>query len=164
MYQEDMLEKIQNDIKDAMRAHDELKLSVLRMLSAAIHNREIEKKSRGGEAVLTDDEIIAVIRSEVKKRRDAVEGFTKGGRMNMAEKEQMESKILESYMPQESADEEIEKIVKEVIASMSEDIIKPFDQAQGKNFGKIMGAVMKKIGGLASGDKVKAVVEKFLVK
>jgi len=93
-----MLDKIQNDIKDAMRAKDELRLSVLRMLSSAIHNREIEKKTKSGEPELSDEEILAVIRSEVKKRRDAVDGFTKGGRMDMAEKEQAESKILDSII------------------------------------------------------------------
>ncbi|HCE86330.1 MAG TPA: aspartyl-tRNA amidotransferase [Candidatus Jacksonbacteria bacterium] len=150
-----MLDKIQNDIKDAMRAKDELRLSVLRMLSSAIHNREIEKKTKSGEPELSDEEILAVIRSEVKKRRDAVDGFTKGGRMDMAEKEQAESKILESYLPQELSDEEIEKIVKEVIMSMGE--------VTAKDFGKVMGMVIKKIGGQAGGNRVSAMVKKLLI-
>lgn len=149
-----MKEKIQNDIKDAMRAKDELRLSVLRMLSAAIHNREIEKKSKSGAAELTDEEIVAVIRFEVKKRRDAVEGFTKGGRQDSADKEAQESKILESYLPQELSDEEIEKIVKEVIVSLGD--------ATMNEFGKVMGAVMKKTGGRASGDRVSGAVKKWL--
>ena len=150
-----MLDKIQNDIKDAMRAKDELRLSVLRMLSAAIHNREIEKKAKSGEPALSDEGIVAVIRSEVKKRRDAVDGFTKGGRMDMAEKERAESKILESYLPQELSDEEIEKIVKEVVVSMGE--------VTAKDFGKVMGMVIKKIGGQAGGNRVSAMVKKLLI-
>lgn len=147
-------QKIQQDIKDAMRAKDELRLSVLRMLSAAMHNREIEKKSKSGAAELTDEEIVVVIRSEVKKRRDAVDSFTKGGRQDLAEKEAAESKILESYLPPEPSDEEIEKIVKEIVASMGEVTM--------QEFGKVMGTVMKKVGVQASGDRVSSVVKKLL--
>ncbi len=137
-----------------MRAKNELKLSVLRMLSAAMHNRELEKRARTGKPEeLSEEEVGAVIRSEVKKRRDAIEEFGKGGRRDLADKEAAELKILEVYLPQELTNEEVEKIVKEVVGSMGE--LTP------KDFGRVMGEVMKRVKGQASGDRVSGAVRKF---
>lgn len=150
-----MKEKIQNDIKEAMRGRDELRLSVLRMLFSAIHNRELEKRSKTGKAEeLNEEEIVAVIRSETKKRRDAIGEFEKGGREDLAEKEADELKILEIYLPQEISDGEVEKIVGEIISG--------FGVVTSKDFGKIMGKVMQKIGSAASGDRVSGAVRKVL--
>lgn len=147
-------EKIQQDIKDAMRNKDELRLSVLRMLSAAMHNREIDKRTKSGEAELSEEEIIATIRSEVKKRKDAILEYEKGKRKDLAEKEASELKILETYLPLEMDDKEISKIVKEVISVLG--VVTPRD------FGRVMGEVMKKIKGQASGDRVSSEVKKLL--
>ena len=148
-------DKITKDIKDAMRSKNELRLSVLRMLSSAIHNREIEKRAKTGkEEELNEEEVVATIRSETKKRRDAIVEFEKGGRKEMAEKEVAELKILEEYLPQEIADEELEKVVKEVVAGLGE--------VTQKDFGRIMGEVMKKIKGQAAGDRVSAAIKKLL--
>ena len=150
-----MKEKILQDTKEAMRAKDELKLSVLRMLSAAIHNKELEKRAKSGKVEeLTEEETVAVIRSEVKKRRDAIVEFEKGGRADLVEKESAELKILEEYLPQELSDDEIEKIVREVIAG--------FGEVSEKDFGRVMGEVMKRIKGQVSGDRVSGMVRKFL--
>lgn len=169
-------EKIQNDMKGAMRAKEELRLSVLRMLSAAIHNKEIEKRahpvrnhpdqSRGAvpqaeqisngarEEELNDEETIAVLRSELKKRRDAMVEFEKGGRKDLAEKESAESKILEAYLPAELPEEELEKIVREVVSGLGE--VTP------KDFGRVMGEVMRRVKGQASGDRVSQAVKKAI--
>jgi uncharacterized protein len=147
-----MLEKIKNDLKGALRNQDTLRLSTLRMLISSIHNREIEKKSKG-EEMLSDEEIVVVVRSELKKRRDAADGFAKGGRREAAEKEQAEAKILESYLPAELSDEEVLGVVKEVVAGMGEVTM--------KEFGKVMGEAMKRLGGQAGGDLVKGAVRKF---
>lgn len=150
-----MKDKVQQDIKDAMRSKDELRLSVLRMLSSAIHNRELEKRAKSGqEEALNKEETVAVIRSEVKKRKDAIAEFEKGGRKELAEKEIAESKILEAYLPAEISEEEIEKIVREVVAAAG--VVTP------KDFGRVMGEAMKKIKGQASGDRVSGAVKKFL--
>ena len=155
--------KIQQDIKDAMRAKDELRLSVLRMLSAAMHNKELEKRAKTGKPEeLSEEETVAVLRSEVKKRRDSITEFEKGRRKDLADKESAELKILEVYMPQEMSDEEIEKIVKEVIAGAGEVTEKPFDKARGRDFGRLMGEVMKHVKGQASGDRVSGMVKKAL--
>ena len=147
-----MQEKIQQDLKDAMRAKDELRLSVLRMLSAAIHNREIEKRPKSGEAELGEEEIITTIRSEAKKRRDAIVEFEKGGRKDLADKESAELKILAAYLPVELSDEEVEKIVREVVAG--------FGEVTKKDFGRVMAETMKRVKGQASGDRVSAWVKK----
>lgn len=176
----DMLkEKLQQEMKEAMKAHEELRLSVLRMLLSAIHNREIEKKinptrsethnaspvpqaeqtsngARGGRE-LTDQEVLAAIRSEVKKRKDAIGEFEKGGRKDLADKEAAEMKILEVYLPAEMPEAELGKIIKQVFADLG--IQKPFDTAQGKDFGKIMGTVMQRIKGQVSGDRVSRAVK-----
>lgn len=151
-----LLNKIENDLKDALRAKEVLRLSVLRMVSAAIHNREIEKRSKTGSPELTDEEVIVVLRAEVKKRKDAAEGFEKGGRNDSAQKEKEEAQIIESYLPAGLPDEEIENIVKEVISGLGE--------VSMKDFGRVMGEVMKEIKGRASGDRVSAAVKKALGK
>lgn len=151
----DIKSKIQQALKEAMRAKDELRLSVLRMLSSAIHNKELEKRAKtGNPEELTVEETIAVIRSEVKKRRDAIQEFEKGGRKDLADKESAELKILEEYLPQELSDEEIEKIVKEVIVESG--------ASDPKQFGRVMGEAMKKIKWQASGDRVSSAVRRLL--
>jgi len=152
-----MKEKILQDMKEAMRSKDELKLSVLRMLSSAIHNKELEKRAKSGkDDELTEEEIIGVVRSEAKKRRDAIAEFEKGGRKDLVEKESAELKILEEYLPQELPDVEIEKIILEVIGQLKE--------ITQKDFGRVMGEVMKRVRGQASGNRVGAMVKKFLEK
>ncbi len=149
-------EKIASDLKDAMRSRDDLKLSTLRMLQSAIHNKEIEKKGKtgGGSGELIEEELIAVFRSEIKKRKDAVEGFEKGGRLEMAEKERREAEILQSYLPAELPDGELEKIAHEVVSGMG--------GVTMKEFGRVMGEVMKRVKGQVSGDRASDVVKKIL--
>lgn len=147
-------QKIEQDMKVALRAKDELRLSVLRMLFSAIKNREIEKRSKIGESELTEEEMIAALRSETKKRHDAMQGFAKGGRDNLVEKEFEELKILEAYLPQEITDEEIEKVIQEVISQLGE--------MSTKDFGRVMGEAMKRIKGHASGERVSLAVKRLL--
>ncbi len=150
-----MKSRILQDTKEAMRSKDELKLSVLRMLSAAIHNKELEKRAKSGKAEeLIEEETIAVIRSEVKKRRDSIAEFQGGGRKDLAEKEASELKILEAYLPPELPEEEIEKIVKEVVAETG--------ASDPEQFGRVMGETMKRMKGQVGGDRVSQAVKKAL--
>ena len=142
--------KIKDNLKAALLAKEELVLSVLRMLLSSIRNKEISLR-KGGEAELDDEQILAVIKTEVKKRKDSIESYIVGGRDDLAKKEKDEMAILEKYLPAQMDDEELEKIIKEVVAT-SED----------KNFGKIMGEVMAKTKGLADGKRVSALVKKVL--
>ena len=107
-------------------------------------------------AELGEEEIIAVLRSEAKKRREAEEGFEKGSRPELARKEREEMKIVESYLPAELPDEDLERIVSEVIAAAGE--------VAENDFGRIMGEVMKRVKGQATGDRVSGFVRKYLKK
>jgi len=142
--------KIKDNLKAALLAKEELVLSVLRMLLSSIRNKEISLR-KGGEAELDDEQILAVIKTEVKKRKDSIESYIVGGRDDLAKKEKDEMAILEKYLPAQMDDEELEKIIKEVVAT-SED----------KNFGKIMGEAMAKTKGLADGERVSVLVKKAL--
>lgn len=148
-------ERVLQDTKDAMRAKDELRLSVLRMLSAAVHNKEIEKRSKTGKPEeLTEEEILAVVRSEAKKRRDAIAEFERGGRKDLVEKEAAEMKTLEKYLPQELSDGEVEKVVKGVIAEIG--------SSDPRTFGRVMGEVMKRVKLQSSGERASQAVKKVL--
>ena len=146
-----MHNKIKNDIKDAMRAKDSIRLETLRGLSAAFIN-ELLKKPK--DASLSDDEVVDVIRRAVKQRKDSIEQFEKGGRKDLADKEKAELVILESYLPKLMSREEIEKFVKDKIAGGM-----TFDKAK---IGQFMGAIMKELKGKADGADVKAVIEELV--
>ena len=150
-----MKERITVDLKEAMKAKDELRLSVLRMLNAAIKNAEIGKRQGSSQPELTDEEILKTIASEMKKRKDAAEGFTTGGKIESAQKELAEARILEAYLPTQLTDEEIDQHVKAVVAELM--------NITEKDFGKVMKEVMGKVQGQASGDRVSAAVKKALV-
>lgn len=120
------MERIQKDLVDAMRAKDELKLSVLRMVKSALKNKEIEKIRPLDEA-----ESIQVLQTLLKQRRESVEMFTKGGRTDLAEKESKEIAILETYLPAAASDADMDAAI---AAAMAE---------TGANSPKQMGAVVK---------------------
>ncbi len=119
-------ERITQDMTAAMKAKEAGRLSTLRMVKAAVQNREIEK---GGE--LTDEELTKALQSLVKQRRDSVEQYEKGGRLELAEKERAEIAVIEEYLPRAASREEIERAVSEAIAET------------GATSMKEMGAVMK---------------------
>lgn len=149
------VEKIREDMTQALRDKSELRLSVLRMLVSAMHNRAIEKRARTGkEEVLGEEEALAVLKHEVKKRKDAILEFEKGARKDLVQKENQELKILEAYTPAEIDDAAIEWIVREVVESLG--------SVHEKDFGRVMGEVMKRIKGQASGDRVSAAVKRTL--
>jgi uncharacterized protein len=119
-------ERIQKDMTDAMRAREERRLSTLRMVKAALKNREIDKR-----APLDDNEALQVLSTLIKQRKDSVEQFTKGNRPELAAKEAAEITVIESYMPKAAGEEEITATVRATIAEM------------GSPSMKEMGAVMK---------------------
>ncbi len=148
----DLQTRFEQDMKEAMRGKEELRLSVLRMMRTALHNRAIEKRAKGGE--LTEDEVIMIVRSEASKRRDAADGFMAGGRPELAEKERHELAIIEHYLPQEADDVELSAAVKAVVEEL-----KP---AGPKDFGKVMGEVMKRLKGRISGERARVAVMQML--
>ncbi len=127
-------EQIEKDLVAALKARQELRLSVLRMTKAALKNKQIELGKP-----LEDTDTHAVLRTLVKQRRDSVEQFRKGGREDLATKEEAEIKIVESYLPAAATDEEIEATVTTALAETG--------AAGPKDMGKVMKAVMAKFAG-----------------
>lgn len=145
----DLQSKLQDDLKSGLRAKEEEKVSVLRMLISAIRNQEISQKISTGE--LSDEEVQKVIMSEIKKRKDSIISYEEAGRDDLAKKEKQEIEILQDYLPDAMSEEELKKIVEEVVNTTDD-----------KNFGKIMGQVMGRVQGRADGNQVSAMVKKFL--
>ena len=142
-------EKIDADAKEALKSGAKDRLSTLRMLNAALKNKQIDKRRP-----LTEDEVVETVRSLIKQRRDSVEQFAKGGRQDLVDKETAEIKVLESYLPQQLSREEIEVMVRGVITSTA---------AQGaKDMGKVMKALIPMIGGRADGKLVSELVKNAL--
>lgn len=142
-------ERINNDLKEALKAKDELRASCLRMLKTQLKNKSVEKMRP-----LTDEEAIAVISSMVKKGKEAIEEFRKGNREDLAAKEELEIKILQQYLPEMATEEEIERVVREVIDELG---------AKGpKDMGKVMKGAMAKLGGRADGKIVSEVAKRSL--
>lgn len=114
-----MFEKITKDLTEAMKAKDTFRTSVLRMLKSALKNEEINKKSP-----LTDDEVLAIIKKQVKTRKDSMNEYASYNRMDLSDSLQKEIDILNEYLPEELSDEELEKIVKETITKVKAESIK----------------------------------------
>lgn len=149
-----LLDIIEKDFKQALRQKQTKVLEVLRGLKTSLHNKEIEL--RGSKKELDEEIIIGVLRQEIKKRREAVELYKQGNRLDLAGKEQEEAEILSRYLPDEMPDEKIREIVLKIIKET---------QAQGqKDFGRVMGKVMTQVKGSADGNKVKRIVEEEICK
>jgi len=157
-------EKIQIDIKKAMQEKDQLKVSVLRMLMAAIFNKEKEKRAKLSKteelekldelSQLTDEETTEVISSENKKRKDSIEQYEKGNRQDLADKEKKESEILTTYLPEQMPEEEVRKIVRGKI--------KELGASSPQDTGKVMGALMSELKGKAEGGLINKIVQEEL--
>jgi|YNPMSStandDraft_2_1061718.scaffolds.fasta_scaffold03224_2 uncharacterized protein YqeY len=147
-----LLEKLNEDYKEAVRNKDEIKRNTINLLLSALKYRQIELRASGKE--LTDEEIIGVISKEIKKRKEAIELYEKGNRQDLAEKEKRELEILESYMPKQLSEEELLKIIDETIKSVG--------ASSPSDVGKVMKELMPKVKGKADGSLVKSLVEKRL--
>lgn len=162
-----LLDQLQEDLKQAQLARDEVKVSTLRLLLSEIKNAEIVLRqhappseassgqvkgpSAGG---LSDEDLVSVVQKEVKKRKEAVLAFRNGGREEQAQKEEAEAKILEGYLPAQMQVEELTKIIENTINEVG---------AKGiADMGKVIGAVMGKVRGQADGGTVSSIVKEKL--
>jgi uncharacterized protein YqeY len=127
-------DKIQTDIADAMRTKDSLKLGVLRMMKSAVKNKEVEKMK-----TLDEPEVLAVFNSLVKQRKDSIDQFRKGGREELAVKEEAEIKVIESYLPAAASDEDIRRAIDEAVQETG--------AASMKDMGKVMKATQARLAG-----------------
>ncbi|MFA5047934.1 MAG: GatB/YqeY domain-containing protein [Patescibacteria group bacterium] len=136
----------------AFKAKEEVAIATLRMLKAAVVNKKIEKKMAKDEA-LSDDDLVALVKSEVKKRQDSVVAYRAGNREDLAQKEQAEIEILSKFLPEQLPEEQVRIIVIEAIK-----------ETGSADFGKIMGLVMAKAKGKADGQTVSKLVKEELAK
>lgn len=144
-------EKIDQDLVESMKAKDETKLSVLRMLKSAIKNSEIAKQKE-----LADEDILGTIQSQIKSRNDSIEMYKKGDRLELAAKEQAEIDILKEYLPEQMSEGEIRDIVKSVITSTG--------AAGIQDMGKVMGQVISQLKGKADPQLISMIVKAELTK
>ena len=160
-------ERIQEDLVRSLKEKDELKASVFRLLLASLLNREKEKRYKAYQtktdiaekelvekSQLTDEEIVEVVSSEIKKRKEAALGFEKGKRQDLANKEKKELEILKEYLPEQMLEEEIRNLVKEIIEKVG--------AKTQKDMGKVMSQLMPIIKGKADGGLVSNIVKELL--
>src|SRR6266513_2406090 len=147
-----VIERVDSDLKEAMRAKDTTKRGVLRMLKSALKYAAIAKS--GAQSELSDADAAQVIRKQVKQRQDSIESFEKGGRPDLAAKEKEELSILQSYLPQAMSSDEISKVVRETIAEA--------EASSKAQMGAVMKALQAKVAGRADGKTLSAEVQKQL--
>ena len=144
-----LLDEIDHCFKTALKNQERLKLSTLRLLKTALKNREVQEKRS-----LTEAEVVAVITSQVKQRRDSIVEFTRAGRSDLAQQEEEERRFLLSFLPQQLSAEEIRSELEGIISEL---------QAAGPgDLGKVMKAAMVKLAGRADGKEVNVVAKKIL--
>lgn len=142
-------EQLSNDLKDAMKAKDKVRLSVIRMVRAAVKNKEIDTGSP-----LTDEEVLAVFQRELKQRRDSLEAFVSAGRQELAEEVKQEIEVLSQYLPAQLTEAELRELAQSIITEVG---------ATGKSdVGKVMGKLMPLIRGKADGKLAQQVVQSLL--
>lgn len=157
--------RINEDLKTAFKSGFSDIISTLRFLNSVIKNKELEKRtklSKGGKPVeeleklseLSNEEIVSVILGEIKKRKESVAQYEKGGREDLAKKETLELEILKKYAPEEMPEEELRNLIKKKISDLS--------GATMKDFGKIMSLIMAEVKNRAGGDAVKKIIEEEL--
>jgi uncharacterized protein YqeY len=145
----DVNAKINEDMVTAAKAKDKIRLSAIRMLKTALHNKEIDLMRP-----LNETETMQILSVLTKQRKDSIEQFAKGGRTDLVEKEEAELKILQEFMPAQMSDEDVEVLIKKVIADMGAVSIKDM----GKVMKVLMPQITGKADGKAAGEKVKALL------
>lgn len=150
-------EKLQQDIKNALKSGEAKKRLVIGMVLNSIKNRELQKRAKSGQAEeLNEEEVLEVIASEVKKRKESIESFKAGGREELAQNEKEELDILMTYMPEQMSEDQVRaEVQKTITETRAKDI---------KEMGKVIGAVMAKLKGKADGTLVSKIVKEELSK
>ena len=145
----DLKSRLNQDLKEALKAKDEVKLRTVRMLLTAIKNFEVEKMT-----LATDEDILQIMSKEIKKRQEAIEMYEKGGRQDLAQAERQEIEVIQSYMPKQLSEEEIKEIAEKVISELN---------LKGpKDVGVAMKAIMPQVKGRADGKLVNKIVSELL--
>ncbi|MBA4260610.1 MAG: glutamyl-tRNA amidotransferase [Comamonadaceae bacterium] len=147
-------DQITEDMKAAMRAKDSERLGTIRLLTAAMKQKEVDER-----VALDDTMVIAIVDKLIKQRKDSIEAFTKAGRMDLADKESAEMKVLQAYLPTRLSADEVMTEVKTIVAELAEEL----GQKVGPgDMGKVMGAVKTRLAGKADMGQVSAAVKAVL--
>ncbi len=147
----DLKTRLGEDLKQALRSGDKLRLSVIRLLTALIKNREVEKRGP-----LTDAEVLQAIVASCKQRQEAIEQYKQGGRQDLVDKESAELEILQSYLPKPLTSEELQAMVLEAIREVQATSL--------REMGRVMGVLMPRVTGRADGKVVNTLVREALSK
>ena len=146
-------ERIDQDLKEAMKSGDKNRLNTIRSIRAALLEKEVSIRV-GGKAELSDEQELEVVMNLAKKRKDSIQQYQDADRKDLAEIEQAELAVITTYLPAQMPDEEIEAAVRDIIAQVG--------ATSMKDMGKVMGAAMKKLNGKADGGKVQEMVKSAL--
>jgi hypothetical protein len=149
-----LLERITEDLKDAMREKDKVRLRTLRSLRAAITNKEIDKRQDGTEKALDDQEQLALVRKQVKQRKDSIEQYDKADREDLVEKEQAEIDVLQEYLPDPLDDDELTETLEAIIDEVGAESM--------ADMGAVMGRAMSELRGRVDGRRVQERVQDLL--
>ena len=144
-----LLETLERDMKEALKAGEKVRLQVLRMVRSVIQNAEIAKQ-----AVLNEADVLKVIQSELKKRKESIEAYVSAKRTELAEQEKKEAEVLEGYLPKQLTDAELDDMIKNTAEKTG--------ATEKKDMGRLMGTVMKDVGARAPGNRVKERVSIYL--
>ncbi|MGB4458268.1 MAG: GatB/YqeY domain-containing protein [Defluviitoga tunisiensis] len=142
-------EKLNEDLKKYMKEKNTLALNTVRLVIAEIKNKEVEKNSE-----ITDEEILQIIRKQIKMREDSIQQFRSANREDLANKEAQELEILKNYLPEDLTDEELDKIIQETI--------KELNASSKKDFGRVIKEVIQKVQGRADNKKISELISKKL--
>lgn len=145
-----ILDRVSDDLTEAMKVKDKTRLRALRSLRAALNNKQIEQRQEGEEVVLSEEDELAVVRKEVKQRKDSIEQYDEAGREDLVEKEQEELDILETYLPERLSDEEL--------AERLDAIIDEVGATSMADMGPVMGRAMDELRGRVDGSRVQSMV------
>jgi hypothetical protein len=146
-------ESIDRDLKESLKSGEKDRLNAIRSIRAALLEKEVSIRV-AGKAVLTVEQEMEVLVSLAKKRRDAIEQFTAGNRADLADKETAELRVIEEYLPEPVSDDEIQRVIEEIVAKTG--------ATSMKDIGRVMGESMKALKGKADGNKVQQVVKSLL--
>ena len=149
-----LVDRISEDLKDAMRAKDKIRLRTLRSLRSALQNKEIEQRKEGVETILSEQDELAVLRKQVSQREDSIEQYEDAGREDLVRREREELNVLREYMPEQMGDEDLRNRL--------ESIIEQVGAASMADMGPVMGKAMEQLRGRVDGSRVQAMVQELL--
>lgn len=154
MSDDSLLDRLSEDLKQAMRDKDKVRLRTLRSLRAALKNKEIDERQDGEDASLSEQKQLAVLRKQVRQREDSIEQYEDAGRDDLVKKEQEEMEVLQEYMPDPLSEQELEETLQSIIEEVGAESM--------SDMGPVMGRAMDQLRGRVDGDRVRKKVQDLL--